>query len=1197
MNRRMITVDGCTACAHVVHATNEIITIYPITPSSPIAEVCDAKTAAGQVNIWGSVPMVTQMQSEAGVAGAVHGSLTTGALTSTISASQGLLLMIPDMYKIAGELTPTVFHITARSIAAQALCIFGDHSDVMAARTTGFAMLCSRSVQEAMDFALISQAATLASRVPFMHFFDGFRTSHEIQKIEELTFDDMRAMIDDDLVYAHRKRGLTPDRPVIRGTAQNPDVYFQGRETVNSFYQQVPALTQGVMDRFARLTGRQYHLYDYTGPDDAEHIVVLMGSAGETAQDTIEILNRDGGKFGLLQVRLFRPFSVDAFVRALPASVKALAVLDRTKEIGATGEPLYIDVRTAIGEAMEAGQAPFPRYPVVVGGRYGIGSKDFSPAMVKAVFDNLTQAERKNHFTVGIIDDVTHTSLPVDESFMLERKGVFRGMFYGLGADGTVGANKSTIKIIGSETDNFAQGYFVYDSKKSGAMTVSHLRFGKERINTPYLLTTANFVACHQPSFLKTYDMLENATEGCVFLLNTSSSKETAWDALPLEIQQHLIAKKMRFFIIDAVALAEELGLGGRINMIMQTAFFVISGIMPVDEAIRSIKGQITKTYGKKGEQVIKMNMASVDTALANIVEVPVPQAATGKPMRGPVVPDAPPFVKDVLAPMIGMKGDHLPVSVMPVDGTWPTGTTQYEKRNIAVHIPVWEPDICIQCGLCSYVCPHSTIRIKAYDPALLNRAPALFKSVDATGKELAGLKFTVQVAPEDCTGCGACVFMCPAHKKDEAGNKLPDFKAINMFPNEPINDREAENYAFFLTVPPLDISRYNVRTVKGSQFATNLFEYHSACAGCGETPYIRLLTQLFGDRLFIADATGCSSIYGGNLPTIPYTKRSDGRGPAWSNSLFEDNAEFGFGMRQTVAKFNNEAIRRLKARAATATELNIRALFDALLAADQSTQAGVEAQRQRVEELKQLLARDESPEGRQMLSLADYLVRKTVWAIGGDGWAYDIGYGGVDHVLASGEDVNILILDTEIYSNTGGQMSKSTPIGASVQFAAGGKRTPKKSIGLIMTTYGYVYVAQVAYGANPAQTLRAMLEAEAYKGPSLVVAYATCIGQGIDMSKGIQEMRNAVACGHWPLFRYNPDLAREGKSPLVLDSGEPTMSFEEYAYRENRFRTLRASNPETAKELMKRAQEDVNRRWSYLRHLANWTPPAKEPG
>ncbi len=1193
MSRRIVTVDGCTACAHVVHATNEIITIFPITPSSPIAEICDTKSAAGQVNIWGSIPKVTQMQSEAGVAGAVHGSLTTGALTTTITASQGLLLMIPDMYKIAGELIPTVFHVTARSVAVQALCIFGDHSDVMAARTTGFAMLSSSSVQEAMDFALIAQAATLESRVPFIHFLDGFRTSHEIQKIEELTRDDMAEMIDNELVFAHRRRGLSPDHPVIRGTAQNPDVYFQGREAVNSFYLKVPQITQAAMDRFARQTGRSYKLYEYFGAPDARAVIVVMGSASQTVKSTIDFLNARaarGQKLGLVVVHLFRPFSIDDFVHAFPRCVRSIAVLDRTKEAGAPGEPLYMDVRTAIGEAMEAGTAHFTHYPKVIGGRYGIGSKDFTPAMAKAVFDNLSGKNPKNHFTIGITDDVTHTSLAVDESFIIEGDGVFRGMFFGLGADGTVGANKNTIKIIGGETDNYAQGYFVYDSKKSGAMTVSHLRFGESRLDKPYLLTTANFIACHKTSFLKTCDMLQDAAEGATFLLTTSHTKEEVWDTLPIEIQRHLIEKKMRFFIIDAVTLAEELGLGNRINMIMQTAFFVISDIIPKEEAIRSIKEQIAKTYKKKGEKVINMNYASVDAALKGIVEVPIPDRLTGKPMRGPVVSDAPPFVKNVLAPMVAMQGNHLPVSAMPVDGTWPTGTTQYEKRSIAVHIPIWEPDICIQCGLCSFVCPHATIRIKAYDPALLKDAPALFKSTAATGRELKGLNFTVQVAPEDCTGCGQCVSMCPAHKKDASGEKIPDFKAINMVLNEPICDQEAQNYAFFLALPPLDISRYTLRTVKGSQFATSLFEYHSACTGCGETPYIRLLTQLFGDRLLIANATGCSSIYSGNLPTIPYTKGPDGRGPAWSNSLFEDNAEFAFGMAQTVKQFNAEAKRLLQKISATGYPQDVD-LFLALLK-DETTREGIAKQRRRIEDLKKLLANDRSPEARQLLTLADYLVKKIVWAIGGDGWAYDIGYGGLDHVLASREDINILVLDTEVYSNTGGQMSKSTPIGATAEFAAAGKRTPKKSLGAMMTAYGYVYVAQIVFGANPAQTLQALMEAQAYKGPSLVIAYATCIAQGFDMSKGIAEMRKAVACGHWPLFRYNPDLVKEDKNPLIIDSPEPSITFKEYAYEENRYRALRQSNPEIAAKLMDRAQNAINRRWSYLKHLAAWIPP-----
>ncbi len=1190
MARKMVTVDGCTACAHVVHATNEIITIYPITPSSPIAEICDSKSAAGQKNIWGSVPKISQMQSEAGVAGAVHGSLTTGAVATTVSASQGLLLIVPNMYKIAGELTPTVFHITARSIACQGLSIFGDHSDVMAVRSTGFAMLCSENVQQAMDFALISQAATLESRVPFVHFFDGFRTSHEIQKIEELTFDDMRAMIDDDLVIAHRERGLTPDRPFIRGTAQNPDVYFQGRETVNRFYNATPAIVQKAMDKFASIVGRQYHLFDYYGAPDAERVIVVMGSAAETVESTIDALNAKGEKLGLVSVRLFRPFSVDDFVKVLPATVKAMAVLDRTKEPGAIGEPLYLDVRTAVGEAMEKKTAPFADYPKIIGGRFGLGSKDFTPAMVKAVIDNLAASSPKNHFTVGINDDVAGTSLPYDDSFRIEGKGVFRALFYGLGADGTVGANKNTIKIIGTETDNFAQGYFVYDSKKSGAITISHLRFGKEKIHNPYLVPAANFIACHNTSFLEKYDMLSKAEEGATFLLTTLHKKDKVWDTLPAEVQEQLISKKMKFYIIDAVSLAEELGLGTRINMIMQTAFFVIAGIIPKEDAIKSIKEQIKKTYMKKGEKVVEMNYAAVDKALQNIVEVQVPGKATSKrSMRAAVPADAPEFIKSVTARMIEGNGDSLPVSAIPEDGTWPTGTTQYEKRNIGIHIPVWEPDICIQCGQCSFVCPHATIRLKAYDPSHLKDAPKTFKSVDATGKDLKGLKFTVQVAPEDCTGCGSCVFVCPASKKDAEGNKIPGFKAINMKLQEPLREAETENYKFFLSLPDTDPSKFNVKTIKGSQLVRPLFEYSGACAGCGETPYIKLLSQLFGDRLLIANATGCSSIYGGNLPTTPYTTRADGRGPAWSNSLFEDNAEFGFGMRQTVDKFNAQALELLERVASMPAYSGSKALFDALSAADQSTQQGVEEQRARVGELKKLIAGDGSFETKSLLSLADYLVKKSIWALGGDGWAYDIGYGGLDHVLASGENVNVMILDTEVYSNTGGQMSKSTPLAAMAQFAAGGKRTPKKSIGAIMTTYGNVYVAQIAFGANPAQAVKAISEAEAYNGPSLIISYATCIAQGIDMGKGIDEQKKAVACGHWPLFRYNPELEAQGKPPLVIDSQEPTITFEEYAYKENRYRALRQSKPELAAELMKQAEANVQRRWKYLKHLAKW--------
>jgi len=1194
MSRKTVTVDGCTACAHVVHATNEIITIYPITPSSPIAEICDAKSAKGQANIWGSVPKVSQMQSEAGVAGAVHGSLTTGAMATTISASQGLLLIIPNMYKIAGELTPTVFHITARSLAAQGLSIFGDHSDVMAARSTGFAMLCSQNVQEAMDFALISQAATLESRIPFMHFFDGFRTSHEVQKIEEVSFEDMSAMIDDDLVIAHRKRGLTPDRPSIRGTSQNPDVYFQGRETVNKYYDAAPDIVQKAMDKFAGIVGRQYRLFDYLGDPDAERIIVVMGSAAEVALNTVNTLNARGEKLGIVLVRLYRPFDINAFSESLPSSVKSIAVLDRTKEPGAIGEPLYLDVRTAIGEMMDKGISKLQGYPKVIGGRYGLGSKDFTPAMVKAIFDNLSQDKPKNHFTIGIKDDVCDTSLDYDESFDIGEKGEFRSLFYGLGADGTVGANKNTIKIIGQETDNYSQAYFVYDSKKSGATTVSHLRFGKEKIHKPYLIKKANFIACHNPSFPDKIDMLSYAEEGATFLLTTSHNKDEVWDTLPVEVQEQLISKKMKFYIIDAISLAEEIGLGARINMIMQTAFFIISGIIPKEDAVKSIKTEIKKTYMRKGEDIVNLNYEAVDKALQNIVEVPVPDKATSKVhMRPPVPEHAPEFVKNVTAKLLADNGDSLPVSAMPADGTWPTATTQYEKRNIGVNIPIWEPDACIQCAQCSFVCPHATIRVKAYDPSQLKDAPSAFKSVDATGKDMKGLKFTVQVAPEDCTGCGSCVFNCPGQKKDADGNKIEGVKAINMKFQEPVRQEETENYDFFLNLPETDRSRFKVTNVKGSQFVKPLFEYSGACLGCGETPYIKLMTQLFGDRLMIANATGCSSIYGGNLPTTPYTTRDDGRGPAWSNSLFEDTAEFGLGMRQTMDKFHTQAMELLDRLVSDPSNSDLKGLSDSIKNADQSTQEGIDELRGHVEELKKRLSGNDSPDAKNLLSLADYLVKKSVWSIGGDGWGYDIGYGGVDHVLATGENIKLLIMDTEVYSNTGGQMSKATPLGAVAQFAAAGKRTSKKNIGMIMSTYGNIYIAQVNFGANPAQTLKAFIEADAYDGPALIIAYSVCIAHGMDMSKGTEAMKKAVTSGYWPLYRYNPELEAQGKNPLTINSKDPSTPFEEYAYRENRYKTLRSSNPEAAKELMKQAEADIKRRWKLLKHMAAWDPSA----
>jgi pyruvate-ferredoxin/flavodoxin oxidoreductase len=1199
MKRKNITVDGCTACALVAYATNELITIYPITPSSPMAETCDALAAGGRVNLWGTVPSVCQMQSEAGAAGAVHGSLTTGALTTTFTASQGLLLMIPNMYKIAGELTPTVFHVSARALAAQGLNIFGDHSDVMAARTTGFALLSSKSVQEAMDFALFSQSATLESRVPFLHFFDGFRTSHEVQKIEELTLDDMRAMIPEDRVLAHRLRGLSPDRPVLRGTSQNPDVYFQGRETVNRFYEAVPQVVQKAMDKFAGLVGRQYRLFDYYGDPGADRVIVIMGSAGETVAKTVDVLNAQGEKLGLVQVRLYRPFSASAFLEAVPRSVRAIAVLDRTKEPGAMGEPLYLDVRAAFDEALAQGISGFPERLKIVGGRYGLGSKEFTPAMVKAVFDSLSQATPKNHFTIGIDDDVTGTSLPFDVSFQVEGKDVFRGLFFGLGSDGTVGANKNTLKIVGAETDNFAQGYFVYDSKKSGSLTTSHIRFGPHELNNPYLISSANFIACHNPSFVEKYDLLSSAEEGAVFLLTTPHPREAVWDTLPAEVQEQLIAKKMKFYIIDAISLAEEIGLGSRINMIMQTAFFVISGVLPKEEAVRAIKAQIQKTYGKKGEKLVQMNNAAVDRALQGIVEVPVPNKLTSMKKRQPPVPgDAPEFVRQVTAEIISGRGDSLPVSAVPEDGTWPTGTTQYEKRNIAVHIPVWEPDICIQCGQCSFVCPHATIRIKAYDSAHLKDSPKGFKAADAKGKELQGLKFTVQVAPEDCTGCASCVFVCPATGKDAQGNKIEGFKAINMKLQEPLRAEEAQNYRFFLGLPETDPSRFNIATVKGSQLVQPLFEYSGACAGCGETPYLKLLTQLFGDRLLIGNATGCSSIYGGNLPTTPFTKRADGRGPAWSNSLFEDAAEFALGMRLSVDSFHGQALELIDRLKEDPAGGELGDLLAVIRGADLSTLQALEAQRGRVEELKERVRRSGWPLTERLLFLADYLVPKSVWAVGGDGWAYDIGYGGVDQVLASGKNINVLVLDTEVYSNTGGQMSKATPLGAVAKFAAGGKLTPKKYIGMIMATYGNIYVAQMAFGANPAQAVKAFLEAEAYEGPSLVVAYSTCTGHGIDMSKGIECQKKAVACGHWPLYRYNPELRAQGKNPLVIDSKDPSLPVAEYIYGENRYRMLRTANPDLAARLLRRTEEDVKRRWEFLKYVAamSFRPSGEAP-
>jgi len=1187
MKRKMVTIDGNNAAAHVAHATNEVIAIYPITPSSPMGEIADAKTAKGMPNIWGTVPSVTEMQSEAGAAGAVHGALAAGALTTTFTASQGLLLMIPNMYKIAGELLPTVFHITARSIACQGLSIFGDHSDVMACRETGFGMLCSASVQEVMDFALIAQQATLASRIPFLHFFDGFRTSHEEQKVEELTYDDMRAMIDDELVAQHRARALTPDRPVIGGTAQNPDVYFQGRETVNKFYQAVPGIMQATMDKFAKLIGRQYKLFDYVGAPDAEKVIVIMGSGADTVHETVEYLVSEGQKVGVVKVRLYRPFSTKHFMAVLPKTVKKIAVLDRTKDPSALGEPMYLDVRTAIGEAMADGIAPFDKYPVVVGGRYGLGSKEFTPAMVKAVFDNLDAAKPKRSFTVGIIDDVTHSSLAVDSSFELPTPGQYAAMFYGLGSDGTVGANRNSIKIIGDQLqDNYAQAYFVYDSKKAGAMTVSHLRFGKEPIRKPYLISQADFIACHNPSFLEKYDMLSSARKGGTFLLTTSHPADRVWDTLPQEVQKQIVDKKLKFYVIDAISLAQELGLGARINVIMQTAFFKISNIIPIEVAVKAIKDAIKASYGKKGEKVVQLNNAAVDGAIDRVHEMKVPGKVTSTfKMPSPVPADAPEFVRTVTAEMMAMRGDSLPVSKMPADGRFPTGTTKFEKRNIAVNVPVWQPQLCLQCGMCSFVCPHAAIRIKAYDPKHLAGAPAEFKSIDAKGKDFAGMKFTVQVAPEDCTGCGACVTTCPGAERG-ADKQPTGRKAINMELQEPIRERERKNYDFFLSLPNTDPSLFKANSVKGSQLIQPLFEYSGACAGCGETPYVKLLTQLFGDRVYIGNATGCSSIYGGNLPTTPYTTRQDGRGPTWCNSLFEDNAEFALGMRLTVDQFRLTALNLLD-KAGKCLDKDLVSQIRAATLANDPEQSEIEAQRARVARLKEACGKCDCPECKQLLAVADYLVRKSVWAVGGDGWAYDIGYGGLDHVLASGKDINILVLDTEVYSNTGGQMSKSTPRAAVAKFAAGGKPAPKKDLGLLAMTYGNIYVAKVSIGANPAQVVKAFTEAEAYPGPSLIIAYAHCIAHGVNLTNGYEEQKKAVACGHWPLYRFDPRLTQKGTNPLQLDSKAPTMTFEEYAYGEDRYKVLKQTKPEMAAELMKLANNDAKCRYALMEQLA----------
>ena len=1187
MAREKVMIDGNTAAATVAHALSEIVAIYPITPSSSMGELADELSAKGETNIWGTVPDVTEMQSEAGASGAIHGALATGALTTTFTASQGLLLMLPNMYKIAGELIPTVFHVSARSLAAQALSIFGDHSDVMAVRGTGFGLLASGSIQEVMDNALIITAASLEARVPFVHFFEGFRVSHEIQKVEMITKDDMRAVIEDEYVLAHRARGMSPDNPVLRGTSQNPDVFFAARETINKYYLATPDIVQKYMDKFAQVVGRQYHLFDYYGAPDAERVVVMMGSGADAMQETIEYLVAQGEKVGLVKVRLFRPWSAQHFIQALPETVEAIVVLDRVKEPGAQGEPLYLDVRNTIGEAMADGLLEREGYPLIVNGRYGLGSGEFNAGMCKAVLDNLQAEKPKNHFTVGITDDVTFTSLEYDPFFSAEPEGAHRAMFWGLGSDGTVGANKNSIKIIGDATDNYAQGYFVYDSKRAGARTVSHLRFGKTPIRSTYLINRADFVACHNFSFLEKYDMLGPIEEGGTFLLNNPYGVDEVWDHLPRVVQEQIIAKKLKFYVIDAYETAKELGLGARINTIMQAAFFKISGILPIDEAVDLMKKFAKKTYGKRGDKVVQMNYAAIDAGIADVQEIAVPDKATSTIEMPPPVPvDAPEFVQEVLGEIIAGRGDKLPVSKLPADGTYPTATTQYEKRNIATEIPIWEPDVCIQCAMCSLVCPHAAIRAKVYDPQELESAPPTFKSVDAKGKAFKGMKWTVQIAPEDCTGCGACVYTCPARKKDEQGNKT-DVRAINMADQIPLREQERENFDFFLGLPETDPSLFKRNTIKGSQLIRPLLEFSGACAGCGETPYVKLMTQLFGDRAIIANATGCSSIWGGNLPTTPYCQREDGRGPTWNNSLFEDAAELGMGMRLTADKMTEYALELL----AKLYECDCKhcqknhALFDDIKNADQSTQEGIELQRGRVAALKDVLTACGGHE--QLLSVADYLVKKSVWAFGGDGWAYDIGYGGLDHVMASGRNVNILVMDTEVYSNTGGQMSKATPLGAVAKFAAAGKPLGKKDLGMMMMTYGTVYVARIAMGANPAQTVKAFIEAESYDGPSIIIANAHCIMHGINMTEGMRYQKMSVASGAWPLFRYDPRRKAEGRNPLVLDSKEPTISLEEYMYSENRFRMLKKSDPKRAEMLLQAAKRDVADRFKMYQQWA----------
>jgi pyruvate-ferredoxin/flavodoxin oxidoreductase len=1226
MNKTVATIDGNEAVARVAYRLSEVIAIYPITPSSSMGEWSDTWSSDGRPNLWGTVPSVIEMQSEGGAAAAMHGALQTGSLTTTFTSSQGLLLMIPNLYKIAGELTSAVIHVAARSLATHALSIFGDQSDVMAARATGFALLCSASVQESHDFALIAQAATLRSRVPFMHFFDGFRTSHEIQKVQLLDDSDLRSLFDDDLIFAHRSRALTPDIPVLRGTAQNPDVYFQARERINPYYNACPDIVQEVMDRFGERTGRHYCIFEYYGASDAERVIVLMGSGCETVHETVDALNACGEKVGVVKVRLFRPFDVTRFVAALPATVKAIAVLDRTKEPGSVGEPLYLDVVSALYErwgikneekndsfSPHLPSPPSPHLPKIIGGRYGLSSKEFTPAMVRAIFENLAQKQPKNHFTIGINDDISHTSLTYDPSFSTEPDSVVRAMFYGLGSDGTVGANKNSIKIIGEETDNYAQGYFVYDSKKSGSITVSHLRFGLKPIRSTYLINQANFIGCHQWVFLERIDVLKAAVTGATFLLNSPYEADSVWEHLPAKVQDEIISKQLKFYVINANKVARESGMGGRINTIMQVCFFALAGVLPQEEAIAKIKQAIEKTYGKKGTDVVRKNLEAVDRALEHLHEVKVrdsdraitlitSHSSTPQTLYPTPHISAPEFVREVLGKVMVWQGDELPVSALPIDGTYPTGTAKWEKRNVAQEIPVWDSAICVQCSKCVMVCPHGAIRSKVYPTDKLANAPATFKSVTVKDKDFAEQKFTIQVAPEDCTGCGICVDICPAKSKSS-----PEYKAIHMEPQLPLRDGERENWNFFLSLPNPDRRQLKLTQIRQQQLQEPLFEFSGACAGCGETPYLKLLTQLFGDRAVIANATGCSSIYGGNLPTTPWTTNAEGRGPAWSNSLFEDNAEFGFGFRLSIDKhteFATELLQQLSG------EIDSDRLVQSILNAQQNTEADIYEQRERIKLLKQRLQNlltvgslqltESSSQStlntqssttlktKQLLSLADYLVKKSVWIVGGDGWAYDIDFGGLDHVLASGRNVNVLVMDTEVYSNTGGQSSKSTPRAAVAKFASSGKPAAKKDLGLIAMTYGNVYVASVALGARDEHTLKAFLEAEAYDGPSLIIAYSHCIAHGINMTTAMSHQKTLVESGRWLLYRYHPDLQKQSQNPLQLDMRSPKQPVEQSMYQENRFKMLTKNKPTLAKRLLEEAQAEVDARWQIYEYLAN---------